>query len=100
LTTIRTLEKPDQNDVLEEINVRYCQFDVKDGKIVRHRFKKEAYSENFDDKTTKLNLTKERIGYTLHKIATMIKRRVTFYSLFEASDELELLKIQHKLLKE
>ena len=86
--------------MLEEINVRYCQFDVKDGKIVRHRFKKEVYSENFDDKNTKLKLTKVRIEYSLHKIATMIKRRVTFYSLFEASDELELLQIQHKLLKE
>ena len=80
--------------------MRYCQFDVKDGKFVRHRFKKEAYSENFDDKNTKLKLTKVRIEYSLHKIATMIKRRVTFYSLFEASDELELLQIQHKLLKE
>lgn len=39
------------------------------------------------------------MGYTLHKIATMIKRRVTFYSLYENSDELELLKIQHELLK-
>lgn len=99
LQKLNELEKIDQNDVLEPIHQRYGMFEVEVGKIVKKRIKKEVYLDTFDDKQTQLDLTKKRMGYTLHKIATMIKRRITFYSLFENSDELELLKIQHELLK-
>jgi len=78
---------------LEEIHQRYGCYEVEIGKIVKKRVKKEVFSETFDDRTTQLELTKKRMGYTLHKIATMIKRRITFYSLYENSDDLELLKI-------
>jgi hypothetical protein len=86
--------------VLEELQKRYGLYDVQAGKIVKKKIKKEVYSETFDDKTTQLKLTKQRMGYSLHKIAGMIKRRISFYTLYENSDELELLKIQHELLRE
>lgn len=99
LQKLKELQKIDQNDVLEPIHQRYGMYEVEVGKIVKKKIKKEVFLDTFDDKQTQLNLTKKRMGYTLHKIATMIKRRITFYSLFENSDELELLKIQHELLK-
>lgn len=67
--------------------------DVEVGKIVKKKIKKEVFSDTFDDKTTQLELTRKRMGFSLHKVATMIKRRISFYSLYENSDELELLKI-------
>lgn len=99
LQKLKELQKIDQNDVLEPIHQRYGMYEVEVGKIVKKKIKKEVFLDTFDDKQTQLNLTKKRMGYTLHKIATMIKRRITFYSLYENSDELELLKIQHELLK-
>jgi len=62
-------------------------------RIVKKKIKKEAYSDNFDDKYTQLTLTKKRLGFSLYKIAGMIKRRMSFYTLYENVDELELLKI-------
>lgn len=91
---------PDTMDNLEWLHKTYGRREIVDGKIkkIAHH-EPEGSSSSFDDKFTILTITQQRLGLSFFKIAGMIKRRVSFYTIYQHEDEIEMLKARHDLMQ-
>lgn len=89
----------DVMDQLNQLQETYGRLEAYGGEVRKMVYSEDANSYSFDDKSTILAITQKRLQMSFYAVAKLIKRRVSFFSIYQHEDEIEMLKARHELLQ-